>query len=149
MNSFVFDYLVRMRISIYFSFFIFQQTPVPADMSSPLATEIIQLAARLSAPDDGFRDFARDVGVDCGPLSMSERIDLAAKLNALVVRHYGLSLEEFKTIVDSFEGFEEGKGLEKMEKIEWSDRLVRKFNWEVRRRALGYFEKSFQAVAEA
>jgi hypothetical protein len=148
-NSFVFDFLIRARITMSLNFFYVYQTPVPANYTGGLAREIVRLAARLSAHDDRFRDFARDVGVDCGPLSMSERIDLTAKLNALVARHYGLSLEEFKTITDSFEGFEEGKGLEKLEEVEWNDNLIRKFNWEVRQRALAYFEKTVEAEVQA
>ena len=51
----------------------------------------MQLAARLSSPDARFRELAEAVGVPFGPLTMMERLERTAELNALVARHYGLS----------------------------------------------------------
>lgn len=50
----------------------------------------MQLASRLSSPDERFRELADAVGVPFGPLTMKERLELTAELNALVARHYGL-----------------------------------------------------------
>lgn len=43
-------------------------------------------------------------------------------------------------ILDSFTSFEEDSELENMEEIKWGDALIRKFNGEVRRRVMGYFD---------
>lgn len=67
----------------------------------------MQLAARLSSPDDRFLELAEAVGVPFGPLTMKERLELTAELNAMVARQYG---------------------------------LMRKFNGEVRRRIMVYFD---------
>jgi len=139
-NSFVFDFLIRARVSMHLNFFYVYQTPVPADYHCPTARKIIQLAARLSCPDERFRELAEAVGVSFGPLSMKERLEMTAELNALVARHYGLSREELAVILESFASFEEDAELEKMEEIRWGDALIRKFNGEVRRRVMGYFD---------
>lgn len=140
-NSFVFDFMIRARVSANLSFFYVYQTPVPADYRSPIAQRIIQLSARLSSPDERFRELAGEVGVSFGPLSMKERLEMTAELNALVASHYGLSREELAVILESFASFEEDPELEKMEEIRWGDALIRRFNGEVRRRVMKYFEK--------
>jgi len=141
LNSFVFDFLLRSRITMHVSFFYVYQTPHPGDLSGAVAKGIVRTSARLSSADERFKDFAAEIGVSCGPLTMKERIELTAKLNALVAKHYGLSKEHFDVILQSFEGFEEDKELVNMKEIMWSDTLIRKFNGEVRKRVLPYFDR--------
>jgi len=76
-----------------------------------------------------------------------ELLEMTAELNALVARHYGLSHEELAVILESFSSFEEDPELENMEEIKWSDTLMRKFNGEVRRRVMRYFD-SFGNISE-
>jgi hypothetical protein len=135
-NSLVFDFLIRTRVSIHLSFFYIYQTPVP----SSLDEEIIKISARLSSVDERFKEFASVLDVECGPLSMKERIELTAKLNALVAKHYGLDRQQLEVILQSFEGFEEDKELVNMKEVKWNDTLIRKFNGEVRKRVLSYFD---------
>ncbi len=139
-NSFVFDFMIRARISINMSFFYIYQTPVPDDYHNDTAKKIICLASRLSSPDERFRELAGAVGVPFGPLTMKERLEMTAELNALVARHYGLTREEMAVILESFSSFEEDPELENLEEIKWSDSLMRRFNGEVRRRVMGYFD---------
>jgi hypothetical protein len=80
------------------------------------------------------------VGVPFGPLTMKERLELTAELNALVARHYGLNREDLAVILDSFTSFVEDPELENLEEIKWSGVLMRKFNGEVRRRVMKYFD---------
>ena len=122
------------------SFFYVYQTPVPADYHNNIAKKIMQLAARLSSPDERFRELADAVGVLFGPLTMKERLERTAELNALVARHYGLTREDLAVILDSFTSFVVDPELENLEEIKWSDVLMRKFNGEVRQRVLGYFD---------
>ena len=49
-NSFVFDFLIRSRVSMNLNFFYVYQTPIPPDYHSRTAKKIIQLSARLSSP---------------------------------------------------------------------------------------------------
>ena len=139
-NSFVFDFMIRARVSIHLNFFYVYQTPVPADCQNPTAQKIIRLAARLSSPDERFRELAEAVAVPFGPLTMKERLEMTAELNALVARHYGLDRDDLAVILESFTSFEEDPELESLEEIKWSDSLMRKFNGEVRRRVLDYFD---------
>jgi len=139
-NSMIFDFLIRTRISMNLNFFYVYQTPVPATINDDTANQIIQISVRLSCTDDRFKEFASAFGVECGPLSMKERIELTAKLNALVAKHYGLNREQLEVILQSFEGFEEDKELVNMKEVKWNDTLIRKFNGEVRRRVLSYFD---------
>jgi len=72
---------------------------------------------------------------------MKERIQLSAQLNALVAKHYGLSREELAAILQTFVGFEEDKTLEKLQgDITWDEKLIRKFNGEVRKHVLQEFD---------
>jgi hypothetical protein len=139
-NSFVFDFLIRARVSMNMSFFYVYQTPIPADYHNNISKKIMQIAARLSSPDARFRELADAIGVPFGPLTMKERLELTAELNALVARHYGLTREDLAVILDSFTSFVVDPELENLEEIKWSDGLMRKFNGEVRRRVMGYFD---------
>lgn len=140
-NSMVFDFLLRTRIYMNINYFYVFETPLPDNMDDDNAKNIIEAAGRLSSIDERFKEFASALGVECGPLSIRERIELTAKLNALVAKHYGLSREQLEVILQSFEGFEEDKELINMKEVKWDDALIRKFNGEVRKRVLPYFDQ--------
>lgn len=141
MNSYVFDFLVRTRISIYFSFFIFQQTPVPGSLEGRIPERIIEISAGLSSVDDRFKPLAQATGVGIKTMSLKERLELTAELNALVARHYGLSRSELEVIMNSYDSFEEDKNLENLKDVRWNDALIRKFNGEARKRVLLHFDR--------
>jgi hypothetical protein len=149
LNSMIFDFLIRSRNTMNVSFFYVYQTPVPASIDGSLFRQIMETSARLSSADERFREFASALSTQYGPLMMCERIELTAKLNALVAKHYGLNKEQLKIILDSFEGFEEEKELEKMKEVKWGETLVSKFNGEVRKRVPAYFEQLNPAGAES
>jgi hypothetical protein len=140
-NSLVFDFLIRARVSFHLSFFYVYQTPVPPSLEGEIATEIIRISARLSSPDSRFKEFATTIGVEQGALNMRERIELTAKLNALVAKHYGLTSKQLDVILQSFEGFEEDKEIVNMKEVIWDDGLICKFNGEVRKRVFSYFDQ--------
>jgi hypothetical protein len=139
-NSMVFDFLLRTRIYMNINYFYVFETPLPDNLGDNQAKSIIEVAGRLSSIDERFKEFASVLDVECGPLSMKERIELTAKLNALVAKHYGLNREQLEVILQSFEGFEEDKELVNMNEVKWDDTLIRKFNGEVRKRVLSYFD---------
>lgn len=146
MNSFVFDFLMRSRTSMHMSFFYVYQTPVPGQVKGELAERISRIAIRLNSTDPRFENFAELVGVKSGPLTVKERLNMTAELNALVAKHYGLGRQELEVVMGSFEGFEEDKNLENLTNVKWDDHLIRKLNGEVRRRALPYFDKLIQEM---
>jgi hypothetical protein len=140
-NSFVFDFLIRTRITMHLNFFYVYQTPIPRMSRDKITKEIIQISARLSSANEQFKEFADSIGVECGSMRMQERLELTAKLNALVARLYGLNRQQLEVILQSFEGFEEDRDLEKMQDVKWNETLIRKFNGEVRKRVLPCFDQ--------
>jgi Alw26I/Eco31I/Esp3I family type II restriction m6 adenine DNA methyltransferase len=146
LNSLVFDYLLRTRITMNVNFFFVYQTPVPKDYGNELAQKIIEIVVKLSSVDDRFNDLASLTGIKCAPLKMKERIELTAQLNALVAKHYDLSRDQLGIVLQSFQGFEEDPEIIKIEEPNWGDALIRSFNGEVRKRVLKYFDEMEEAT---
>jgi hypothetical protein len=140
LNSMVFDFLLRKRVSINLNFFYIIETPFPDQIDSKISQRIVNIAAKLSSPDVRFDAFSRALSVEQGQLSMDDRIRSLAELNALVAKLYDLSRDELQVILLSFESFEEDNELIKMKKIEWDDCLIRKLNGETRKLVLHYFD---------
>jgi hypothetical protein len=139
-NSMVFDFLLRTRININLTYFMVNQTPIPPLEKNEITERIIQISARLSSPDERFKEFAETFGVQTGALNMAERIRLLAELNALVAKLYHLTMEDLEAILQSYAGFKEDKEIEKLKEIRWSDDLIRRLNGEVRKRILPIFD---------
>jgi hypothetical protein len=140
-NSYSFDYLIRLRVAIYIGFFHINNTPIPTAFKGNIPDQIISIASRLSSPDKRFQDFGDRMKIQCRLPSMKERIELTAKLDALVAHHYGLTHDEYQYIINTFEGFEEDENIVNLTEIHWDDRLIRKFNGEVRKRVLKYYDE--------
>ena len=141
LNSMVFDFLIRTRITMAMNFFYVYQTPVPSNVSDDIAKRIASITATLSSRGSEFQALASDFDIMPRLLSMKERIELSSELNALVAKHYGLDREELIIILNSFEGFKEDENiLELKEDVVWTDDIIRKLNGEVRKRVLGYFD---------
>ena len=105
-NSFVFDYLVRQRISTSISMFTFYQLPLPRLGERDGAFErVVSRAARLICTTPEFDDLAKDVGLGshkAGATDPAERARLRAELDGLVAHLYGLTEEEFAHILATF-----------------------------------------------
>jgi hypothetical protein len=126
---------------MHLNFFYVYQTPVPKSLNDEIPKQIIEISARLSSMDIRFREFASALNVQYGPMNMHKRIQLTAKLNALVAKHFGLNKEQLEVILQSFEGFEEDKELVNIKELRWDDVLIRRFNGEVRKHVLPYFDQ--------
>jgi hypothetical protein len=148
-NSYIFDFLLRARVSMNLSFFYVYQTPVPREFAGNLAKRIERISAVLSSPTEDYSSFASNFNIQPRRLTMKERIELLAELNALVARHYGLDRDELSIVLYSFEGFKEDeKVLELGQDIAWSDEIIRKLNGEVRKRVLSYFDTLSQTMEQ-
>lgn len=139
-NSTVFDFLIRLRISIHISFFYLEQTPIP-HLDGNLSKQICKLAARLNSTDSAYTDFAKGFGLKVEDLTMEERIETTAKLDALCAHLYGLTREEYQYVIGTFDVFDEDESIVKLAKYKWDESLIRKFNGEVRKRILHYFDE--------
>jgi hypothetical protein len=139
MNSMTFDFLMRQRVTSSLSFFLLYQTPVPNNVNVPIAKEVIRLSAKLNhIANEEISSRNSDVA---SHLSIRERLESTAKLDALVAHHYGLTRQEYEYIINTFEGFEEDENLVNLTEVIWDDRLIRKFNGEVRKRVLKYYDE--------
>ncbi len=63
---------------------------------------MIQLAGRLACPDDRFAAWAKAAGVECGPLSTSEKDDHIHELDALAALLYGLDGAQLAHLFQTF-----------------------------------------------
>lgn len=109
--------------------------------------EITKISGRLSSVDERFKDLAKAVGVEYGPMKMEERIELTANLDALVCCSYGLNRQEYEYILDTFDAFEEDEKLKNIgEQYEWNDAMIRKLNGEVKKMAIYYYDKITEKV---
>ncbi len=101
MNSLPFDWQARRFVEINLNFFLLEGFYVPSLTDEDYAG-IGRAAARLSAVDDRFTDFARETGVECGPLSDAERLDLRLEIDARVARAWNLTPDDLQVIYDDF-----------------------------------------------
>jgi len=99
-NSVPFDWQARRFVETHANFFILNMLCFPPPEETPWE-EIGRLAARLSCVDDRFAEFARQAGVDCGPLK-EDRFDLQIEIDALVSHAYGLDEADLYTIFKDF-----------------------------------------------
>ena len=101
MNSLPFDWQARRFIEINVNFFLLEGLYLP-DLSDADFKAISHAAARLSAVDDRFADFAAATGVEYGPLSPTERTRLRVEIDARVARAWNLTRGDLDVIFRDF-----------------------------------------------
>jgi len=98
-----FDWYARRFVDKHLNFFVFNPLPIPRpDRDSILRQRDIELAGRLACPDDRFADWAKEVGVECGPLEDDEKQDMIHELDAVVAHLYGLTQDHLTHIFETF-----------------------------------------------
>jgi len=103
LSSLVLDWYARRFIEINANFFIINPFPVPrTDSKSALREIVIARAGRLAAVDGRFRNWAKEVGVECGPLPEDERESAIHEIDAAVAHLYGLTEEQLVHIFETF-----------------------------------------------
>ena len=136
-NSTTFDFMVRSTSRMNMSTIV-KTIPLPIKLHD---IEIAELVARLSVGTDEFEGFAESLRVENVALTPSERIHTTAKLDALVAHTYGLTREEYGTILDSFK-FSENPDLLEAESADFNNnKVLRQFYGEVRKLAPRYFDE--------
>ena len=101
MNSLPFDWQARRFVELHVNFFLLEALYVPT-LSDDDYDRIARAAARLSAVDDRFADFARETGVECGPITARERTALRFEIDARVARAWDLSPDDLGVMYDNF-----------------------------------------------
>ena len=135
LNSLSFDFVVRQIIQIHVPAII-KKIPIPSKQKK----EIAKLAARLTVGRPDFAGLAETMRIPNEPLSISERIDTAARLDVLVAKSYGLDRDEYETILESFKAFKENPDLRDMKDVTWNSKNLKEFYGEMRKKALEAFD---------
>ncbi len=103
LSSIPLDWYARRFVEVNFNFFLFNPLPIPRPKrTNPLWKRTVQLAGRLACPDDRFSEWAKKVGVQCGPLELDDKQDKIYELDAVVAHLYGLSQWQLTHIFQTF-----------------------------------------------
>ena len=106
LSSICLDWYARRYVDIHMDAHLLYQLPIPyPDLSESLTNRCIQLGGRLACPDDRFNNWAKDVGVESGPLDYDTKQDMINELDAVVAHLYGI---DEKKLIHIFETFHEG-----------------------------------------
>lgn len=106
LSSRVCDWYARRWVEINLTFSVFNCLPCPrVTADSGLYKELVSASGRLACPDKRFAQWAKAVGVECGPLKPEEKQELVDRVDATAALLYGLSEQELETV---FETFHEG-----------------------------------------
>lgn len=100
LNSLPFDWQARRYVEMHMSLFILNSLIVP-DLGDDDFREISTAAARLSAVDDRFADFAAATGIS-SPLSPAERELLRIEIDARVARAWNLDRDDLEVMFEDF-----------------------------------------------
>lgn len=140
-NSMTFDFIMRRRITMSVNFFFVEQTPIPQETNGAIANEIVKIVAQLSAADKKYDDLAKAIGITTKKLHIKERIELLARLDALVAHHYRVARSDYEYIIGTFDAFEEDEKIYNLKTPDgWTEQLMRKIQGEMRRRTLEYYD---------
>ena len=101
MNSLPFDWQARRFIEIHANFFLLEGLYLP-HLENDDFRAISQAAARLSAVDDRFADFAAATGVTYGPLDTADRERLRVDIDARVARAWNLTTDDVDVMFGDF-----------------------------------------------
>lgn len=101
LNSLPFDWQARRFVDTTLNYFILEGLMVP-DLSDEDFHALANAAARLSAVDDRFADFAKAAGVECGPIEEDERSRLRAEIDARIARAWELDENDLDLMFSDF-----------------------------------------------
>ena len=101
LNSLPFDWQARRFIEINVNFFLLEGLYLP-DLDDTDFRAISQAAARLSALDYRFDEFAWATGVDYGPLDPADRSQFRVEIDARVARAWNLTTADLGVIFRDF-----------------------------------------------
>ncbi|MCK5718244.1 MAG: ATP-binding protein, partial [Thiomargarita sp.] len=98
LNSFLFDYTLRQRVSSNITIFYIYQLPIPRIIDK----NIITRAAKLICTAPEYDDLAKEVGITSANGTPENQETIRAELDALVAQLYDLTVDEFKYILSTF-----------------------------------------------
>jgi hypothetical protein len=105
-NSFILDYVIRLKISRNINMFYVYQLPIPRlQKGDQWFSEIVERAAKLICTTPEFDELAAEVGLGShqnGVTDEAERARLRAELDGIIAHLYGLTETEFIHILSTF-----------------------------------------------
>ena len=137
LNSMTFDFASRMVIQTHLPAVIKSLTFPNPDHEDRIA----ELAAMLLVGTPEFEGLSESMRINNITLLPSQRIEIAAELDALVAYSYNLTVDEYKIIINSFNLFKKNSSLYDQEKITWNHANLKEFYGEMAELALQYFEE--------
>ena len=137
LNSLSFDFVARKILQVNVPAII-KKIPIP----SKYKREIARLAAGLTVGHPDFAGLAEKMRIPNKPLSVSERIDAAARLDVWVAKSYGLGKDEYETILKSFKALKENPDLRDMKETTWNNKNIKEFYGEMRKKAMEVFDET-------
>lgn len=103
LSSISLDWYARRFVETHLTYSTINPFPIPRpEKNNPLRKRVIELAGQLACPDQRFADWAKELGVNCGPLEEDEKQDMIDELDAVVAHLYGLSKEQLMHIFETF-----------------------------------------------
>ena len=103
LSSLPLDWFARTLVEINVNHHFFHALPVPrVSNEHSLIHRVIALSGRLASPDERFADWAKEVGVQYGPVEPDEKQDMINELDAAVAHLYGLSESQLRHIFETF-----------------------------------------------
>jgi len=102
LNSFVLDYVVRQKVSANLNFFYIYQLPVPRSPQKDIQEQIVNRVLKLISTTKEYESFAKHFSRSTRPLSIQERKNLVAEINAYVALLYGLDENDLSHILSTF-----------------------------------------------
>lgn len=106
LNSFVFDYSIRQKISANLTlFFIYQSSMPRIPEADPAYVAVVKLAAQLTCTTPEFDELAKEAGLkgyQDGVTEPNKRAKIRSELDAMIARLYDLTEEEFAHVLSTF-----------------------------------------------
>ncbi len=105
MNSFAFDWLIRLKVTTHCSIFYVYQMPVPRlEEGNAIFEQLVSRAAKLICTQPEFDDLAREVCIESFERAHDpkERAEIRAQIEAIVAHLYGLTRDDLQHVLASF-----------------------------------------------
>lgn len=103
LSSFIFDYLIRLRITTAMNYVYIKQIPTPNFFSNEIKSKLLQLSC--TTPELA-KLWEKEMGTPwtykISPTDLWERATLRAEIDAIIAEVYDLSVEEYARVLTSF-----------------------------------------------
>ena len=103
LSSIPLDWYARRIVEANVNFHIINSFPIPRPKrDNPLWQRTVKLAGQLACPDNRFKTWVKEVGVDYGTIAVDKKQDMIHELDAVVAHLYGLSATQLTHIFETF-----------------------------------------------